>query len=66
MEKLDREMDIVKLVRGLRKLKIASKLVTDPEQKVLIRHSAQNLIYVDSSDQERSDSSEEEQYVPRS
>ena len=40
MEKLEREMDIIKLVRGLRKLKIASKLVTDPEQKVIIRHAA--------------------------
>ena len=51
-EKLDEEMNIVDLIRGIRKLKILlQNSLRDSEIQVLIKHDEQNLIEVDDSDE---------------
>jgi hypothetical protein len=57
-ELLEKEMDLVKIIRSLRKLKIISKKAqTDMQVKYLILQSDKNVINLD-SDEEESESSE--------
>ena len=50
--KLDKEMDLVKIIKALRNLKIFQKLQQDEKTKFEIRHQDKNLINIDTTEDE--------------
>ena len=64
-ENLEKEMDIVKIVRNLRNLKIfIKKYIVDEETLEMIKHSDKNIIHIDSTSEESSSSSSSSKAQP--
>ena len=51
-DKIDQELDVVKIIRNLKNLRIVTKqyIINDPFMKLMIEHDKKNYINLDSDD----------------